>query len=73
MTDKPPLVLIRHGAAYMAYTTRDGAALPKSAGFMWWPDKKAWWTKDPVKAATLRQFASGETREELELVAEAAA
>ena len=71
-TDKPsqPKSLCR--LIWNPYDTRfqfvcgyDDKDLPKSAGFRWDPDKKAWWTDQKEIALQLIAFADEKAKEEL--------
>ena len=45
---------------FVARSTYDERAIPKTAGFRWDPAQKIWWTDDPKAAGRLRQHATEE-------------
>lgn len=63
------MMLTKVGDRYVAQTTYEERALPKSAGFRWDPDEKVWWTDRPIIAAALAQYADETCREELTALA----
>ena len=45
---------------FIARSTYEERAIPKTAGFRWDPNQKIWWTDDPKVAGRLRQHATEE-------------
>lgn len=50
------------GNKYVLTSSYDERDIPKRAGFRWDPERKTWWTADPVVASKLAQHASPEVR-----------
>ena len=51
--------------SWVARSTFEERALPKSVGFRWNPAQKIWWTDDPQKAARLIEYADEAVKEEI--------
>jgi SWI/SNF-related matrix-associated actin-dependent regulator 1 of chromatin subfamily A len=62
--------LTHNGRRYVAQSTFDERAIPKTAGFRWDPASREWWTSDDARAARLVQYADHATRARLAARAE---
>jgi SWI/SNF-related matrix-associated actin-dependent regulator 1 of chromatin subfamily A len=56
------------GSRYEAISEYREKDILKQAGFRWDPDRRRWWTSDPLIAAKLRQYADAATRAQLDAI-----
>ena len=54
--------LMHHNGRFVALSSYEERALPKDAGFRWYPLEKQWWTSDVKNAAKLIAWADDECR-----------
>jgi hypothetical protein len=60
--------LVAMGSRYEAISQYHEKDVLKQAGFRWDPDRRRWWTADPLIAAKLRQYADATTRAQLDAI-----